>query len=352
MKKKIFALLTVGLSILAAVSVGIAQTKDNKNAKTQNNQLITLLPASDGAAAIDAKRLFGEALPQILSANQPLLSEITGKFDEIKKTTGIDLKQFQQIAVGVRTNKSPDGKYMYEPLILARGQYSASQLVTVAKIASNGKYREEKLGTRTIYVFAAKEIIEQNKSKITNSVISEYLDKMLSGLSGELALTTYDDNTLALGSPARMREVFSETKTQIGSDVLGLVARKPNSIISFGAKVPAGLLSNMLDLENDEIGKTVDSIQYLSGSMDVADANTSVSLLAKTSDAKQAAELKDLLDVLVSLAKSSLGGSPKPDKKVYARMAENARIAQNGNEITLDLQVPQSDLNVIVGEKK
>jgi hypothetical protein len=33
-------------------------------------------------------------------------------------------------------------------------------------------------------------------------------------------------------------------------------------------------------------------------------------------------------------------------------MLENARIAQTGNEVTLDLQVPQTDINVIIGEKK
>jgi len=47
-----------------------------------------------------------------------------------------------------------------------------------------------------------------------------------------------------------------------------------------------------------------------------------------------------------------IGSSKGADKKVYARMIENAKISRQANEVSMDLQVPQEDLNVIVGEKK
>lgn len=349
MKRRIFALLTVCAVILSTVCVGLAGPKDAK-ADKNTSQLLTLLPPSDAAITVDAKRFFGDALPQILSANQPLLADILGKFDEVKAATGIDFKQFQQIAIGVNTIKVSEKQYNFEPLILARGQYNAAGLVAIAKIASNGKYREEKIGDKTVYIFSAKEIIEQAKGKITNSMIVKILDKVLAGLSNELALTAYDNNTLALGSLARVREVF-ETKTRISGEVLGLVSRKPNAIVNFGMKVPNGL-SQFIDLDNDELGKNLDAIRFLSGSMDVLDGNTAVSFSAKTVNAEQAKGLKETLDGLQALGKAILGGSKSPDKKVYGRMAENAKIAQLGNEVTLDLQVPQADINVIVGEKK
>jgi hypothetical protein len=349
MKKKIFALVTVCAVVLSAVSVGFADTKRQKKAKT-DNQLLALLPPSDAAMTVDAKRFFGEALPQILSGNQPLLAEILSKFDEIKAQTGIDAKQFQQVAIGVNAIKGEGTSYNFEPLLLARGQFNVAGLVAVAKIASNGKYREEKIGNKTVYVFSAKEIIEQNKGKITNSMISKILDKLLAGLSNELAVTAYDNKTLALGSLARVREMF-ETKTRISGEVLGLVSRKPNAIINFGAKVPSGL-SQFIELDNDELGKNLDAIRLLSGSMDVLDGSTSVSFSAKTVNAEQAKGLKDTLDGLQAVGKALLGNAKSPDKKVYARMIENAKIAQSGNEVMLDLQVQQADLNVIIGAKK
>jgi hypothetical protein len=349
MKKKIFALMAICAVMLSVVNVGFADTKRKK--KTNNmNQLLALLPASDGALTIDAKRFFGDALPQILAGNQPMLAGILAKLDEMKAKTGIDVKQFQQIAIGVNAIKGTGNEYNFEPVVLARGQIKAAGLVSVAKIASNGKYREEKIGDRTVYVFSPKEIVEENKGKISNSMITKILDKMLDSFSNELALTTFDDNTLALGSLARVREMF-ETKTRLSSEVLSLVSRKPNAIINFGAAVPNGL-SQIISLDNDELGKNLDAIRFLSGSMDVLGGNTIVAVSAKTVNAEQAKGLKETLDGLQVVGKAILGGAKSPDKKVYGRMLENAKIAQIGNEVNLDLQVSQTDLNVIIGEKK
>jgi len=348
MKNKIFALLMVCAVVMSAVSVGFAQLKDEKKAKT-NNQLLALLPPSDAAMTVDAKRFFGEALPQILSANQPLLTEITSKFDEIKTRTGIDFKQFQQVAIGVSSIKAVENGYDFEPLILGRGQFKADGLITIAKTASNGKYREEKIGNRTVYIFSPQEVIEQNKAKIGNSMLSDIFSKILVGLNKEMALTTYDDNTLALGSLVRVRELF-ESKTRIGGEVLDLVSRKPNAIVNFGALVPSGL-SQFLDLEDDELGNSLKGVRQLFGSVDVTGGNTTVAIVAKTAEAPQAKVLKDTLVGFQGFA-GILKGSKREDQKIYGRMLENVKIAQNANEVTLDLQVPQTDLNVIVGAKK
>ncbi len=348
MKNKIFALLMVCAVMMSAVSVSFADPKDKKKDKT-NNQLLALLPPSDAAMAVDAKRLFGEALPQILSANQPLLTEILSKFDEIKTRTGIDFKQFQQVAVGVSSFKAVEKGYDFEPLVLGRGQFKADGLITIAKTASNGKFREEKIGNRTVYIFSPQEVIEQNKAKVGNSALSDIFSKILVGLTKEMALTSYDDNTLVLGSLVRVREMF-ESKTRIGGEVLDLVSRKPNAIVNFGALVPNGL-SQFIELEDDELGNSLKGVRQLFGSVDVAGGNTTVSIVAKTAEAPQAKVLKDTIVGFQGFA-GILKGSKREDQKIYGRMLENTKIAQTGNEVTLDLQVPQTDLNVIVGAKK
>lgn len=349
MKKNIFVFLAMFAVVLGAVGFGFAQTKDSKKARTMN-ELLALLPSSEAAAAIDAKRLFDEALPQVLSGNQPLLTEILSKFNEIKARSGIDYKQFHQVAVGVSSIKGAGGTYDFETLVLARGQFNSAALMTAAKTVANGKFREEKIGERTVYVFSPRDAIEQNKGKISNSKFADLLTKMFAGLNKEMALTSYDNNTLVIGSLARVRELF-ETKTRIGAEVLGLVSRKPNAIANFGALLPTGL-APFMELDDDNLGKSLAGIRQLSGSMDIAGGNTVVSVAARTAEPEQAKGLKETIEGFQAFLPGVLKSSKGEDKKVYARMLENARVAQNANEVTLDLQVPQADLNVIIGEKK
>lgn len=354
MKKKIFAFFVVVAFVLNGIGTAFANTKPKKKVR-QTTQLAALLPASEGALTLNAQRFFGEALPQVLSGNQPLLNDILGKIDEIKNKTGIDLRQFEQVAVGVQSKQISPTEIDFEPIVLARGSFNAGALVAVAKVASKGKYREEKIGGKTVYVFTMNGLVEKDKPSTTKprakpSIFEKAIDKMFAGLSRELAVTVYDNNTLAIGSRARVREIVG-TKTRISSEVLDLVSRKPNAVISFGANLPSGL-SKFVDLDNDELGKNIDAIRQMSGAMDVTDGNAVVSMMAKTLKPEQAQNLQETLEGLQIVGKALLDGSKGADKKVYSRMVDNARISRSGNEVMLDLQVPNSDITILIGEKK
>ncbi|HEY8559505.1 MAG TPA: hypothetical protein VIL74_03805 [Pyrinomonadaceae bacterium] len=350
MKKNYIAFLTLCAVVFSAFGVGFAETKGGK-AKI-DNQLLAVLPSSDAVLAIDAQRLFAEALPQVLAGNQTLLTEILGKFEDIKSRTGVDYKQFQQVAVGVSSIKASAAGYDFEPVVLARGQFNAATIMTTVKTAASGKYREEKIGDRTVYVFSPKPTAEPGAGKLEQKSDSKFagiFGKFLVGLNKEMALTVYDNNTLALGSLARVRETL-EAKTRLGGDVLSLVSRRPSAIVNFGAQLPNGL-SQFMVLDDDTLGSSLAGIRQLSGSADVANGNATVALAAKTADPAQAKNLKDTLEGLRGFS-GILKGSQRQDQKIYGRMLESVKIAQTGNEVTLDLQVPQADINVLVGAKK
>jgi hypothetical protein len=349
MKNRFFALLVVGLLILSALGAAFAQ-RNPAEGNRQNNRLAASLPASDAVMTFDAKRFMNDALPQILSSNQTLLGNVIGEIDQIKTKTGIDLRQFEQVAVGVAINKISAKEYDFEPLILARGQMNANALLSVAKVAAKGKYREEKIGGKSVFIFAAKEIAEQNKPATQSAQKARMIDRFIGKLTQEIAVTSFDANTLAFGTVARLRQAV-EAKTRIGADVSGLLDRKQGSVMNFAAKLPGGM-SAFLPLDNDELGKNIDAIQYLSGSMDVAGANTILQLTAKTERAEQAQGLAETLEGLQMVGKAIIGGMRGADKKVYARMIENAKFTRAANELTLDLQVPQSDIDVLIGAQK
>ncbi len=67
--------------------------------------------------------------------------------------------------------------------------------------------------------------------------------------------------------------------------------------------------------------------------------------------AEQAQSLQETLEGLQMVGKALIGGSKGADKQVYVRMIENLRLTRNVNEVIFDLQVPQSDINILLGVK-
>lgn len=345
MKHKFFTFAAAGTFLLCGVITNFAQTK----ASGQTKQLAALLPASDAVVNIDMQRLLSESVPQILSGKPQTLGEVNAKLDEIRDKTGLDARQFEQIVIGVTIKQITAAEADLEPVFLARGKYNAGALLSVAKIASKGKYREEKIGNRTIYVFSGKDIVEQNKPQTKNSWLDKALDRMIKGLTKEIAVTSLDGNTLAFGSVARLRDTF-DSKARVSGEVLSLITRKPSAVVSFGAKLPGGL-SGFIDLDNDELGKTLDSIRQISGAMEVLDGNLAVSITARTLKAEQAQSLHETLEGLQELGKMLLGGKSE-DKKIYARVIDSVRVTRNMTEVSLDLQVQQSDINILLAKLK
>ena len=340
--------MAVGVLMLNAVGATFADTKTNNNKQT--SQLVALLPASDAVMTFDSRRFLTDALPQILSANQPVLSGILGKIDEMKAKSGIDLRQFEQVAVGVTAVRVRNNEYDFEPVALARGQINAGALVALAKLGAKGKYREEKIGDKTIYIFDVKQAVEQNKAQDPNAKKVDNPEKMLGSLSREIALTTLDANTLAIGTTARVRQTV-EGKTHVGADLTGLLYKKQTALMNVAAKVPGGV-GSFLPRDNDELGKNIDAIQYIYGAMDISGANTSIQMTAKTRQDAQAKSLLETLEDLQIVGKAFLGNAKGADKQVYARMVENVKFTRELNEVSFSLDIPQSDIDLIIGAKK
>ncbi|MBC7898899.1 MAG: hypothetical protein H7070_02500 [Saprospiraceae bacterium] len=347
MKNRLFAAVALCVLVLNLGGSTFADTK--KVNKTQTSQLAALLPASDGVATIDVKRFFNDALPTILSGNQPMLADILAKIDEMKAKTGIDVRQFEYVAAGVTAKKVTAKEYDFDPVILARGQISSAALIGAAKLAAKGKYRQERIGDRTVYIFEAKEIAKQHKPQ-TAAAKPGVVDKAIGRLSKEIAATAYDANTILFGSPVLVRQTI-EAKTKPSAELMALLGRKEVSVVNFASSIPAGM-SGLVPLDNDELGKNIDSIRFLYGSMDIIGDAVAFNMTAKTLQNAQAQGLLETLEGLKFIGKAFLGSSSKPDNQVFARMIDNAKFSVKANEVMFDLQIPQSDLSVIVGSLK
>ena len=100
MKFKMIASLLIAV-LLSNVAVFAMPDDRGSKGKKQTDRLVNLLPASDGVAVFESKRFLDEALPRILTANQPMLAKITSHIDMIRERAGIDVRKFDRVAVGV-----------------------------------------------------------------------------------------------------------------------------------------------------------------------------------------------------------------------------------------------------------
>lgn len=348
MKTRFFAFAAIAV-LLSNIAIFAAPDTHRKTAKPrQTNRLVALLPASDGVAIFDSKRFLNDALPRVLSANQPMLAEIMAKISEVQSRTGIDLRKFDQVAVGATIRHLSGTSFDIQPVAIASGDVNAGALIAVAKLASRGTYKVEKIGERTVYVFSAKDVIQKTSSvKTSNAKITQLIDQGLQSLTRDVAVASLDRNTLVLGSVSKVRETL-EGRSRVAADITGLLPTRETADMNFAMKTPGGL-SKLLPLDNDDLGANIDSIQYLSGSLDTTVTGASIRMMARTTRPDHATRLKSTLEDLQMLGGAFLSSSKRPDQQVYGRMAKNAKFEARGSDVTIDLLVPQSDIDILIG---
>ncbi len=351
MKTRFFAVAAIAVLLLNVVGLSLGDTTRPRVLNPQASRLVAMLPASDVVAVFDSGRFLNQALPTLLSANQPMLAEITSKIAEMEQKTGIDFRKFDQVVVGITMKAAKEKKDVdFEPVAIATGDINMGALIAIAKLGSKGQYREEKVGEKSVYIFTTKEPVKKTQPAKTRSTKVTQAVTKVKAIAPEVAVTALDGNTLAIGTPARVRETIEGT-SHIGTDLTELLSTKETLVMTFAAKAPAGM-SKMASLDIDELSSTIDSIRYLSGSLDVAAAGTSLQLMARTTKPDQAIALKDTLEGLQLIGKAILGNSKNPDQQIYGRMVRNAKFGINGNDVTLDLLVPQNDIDVLVAKLK
>ena len=339
MNRKILSILTLMLLVLNAVTVSLADNPPKTKVRKQVDPLVMKLPASDAVAVIDARRFFDEALPRLLASQQGLLGKINGHLTEFQTKTGIDARKFDRMAIGANIKKEAVKDFDVDFVVLARGSINAGSLIAGAKLASNAGYREEKIAGHTAYIFTPKTVADKNASGAAATMAEK--------VPAELAVTAYDAATLAIGSPARVRDTL-EAKAGVAPEITSLLTQRANPVLAFAARMPEGV-RNLLPMDNDELGKNIDSIRFLHGWADIGAGNASLNLTAKAATAENAQGLYDTVGFLQNLGKGLLSNSKKPENVVFARLIESAKLTKTGADISLDLTIAQSDIDVLLG---
>jgi hypothetical protein len=340
--KKSFALfLALSFALVSLAAAGVAQTKPVAAAaasatttQASMNSSLRLLPPSDLVAFVNVKRLITEAAPKVFADNPTKLAEFNADIDQFKTKTGIDARSFSTIAVGLRYQHPSPGITTADTVVIANGTFNAGVLLAAARLASQGKYQEQKYNDATIYIFSVNDYV--NIPGIMNMKVKE------------LAVTTIDANTLALGELAAVRATLdNKSRPSVNNELINLATRAPNALIGFSANVPPSL-SQGVNVGNDEIGKLVGSIRQTYGAIGTTTNGFDMLAVARTENAGQAQSLSDTIASLKQFGGILVGQLPVETGKLAQTALDNLKIGAQGNETSIKLELQQADIQTLM----
>lgn len=296
---------------------------------------LSYLPASDAIALIDIRRLLNETMPSILGSDQAKLATANAEIDKFKTRTGIDLRSFDRVVLGVRYTYPSARVTKFETVGIASGKFDARKVAADAKKAAGGKLREEKYRGATILIFSINDRMK------------------LLGLwditINELAVSVLDPNSLAIGTVPNVRAAIDTGKkgSRANGDLNLLASRDPRAVIGFGANLPRELMTN-LNVGNDTIARDVNSIRQAYGSVGSTATDVSVMLVARTDSLDSAKNLSDTITGLKQLGGFVVAQMAQPRRGLAQSALDNLKITTRGVELEIRTQVAAASLASVI----
>jgi hypothetical protein len=336
MSKKSSKLIFSMLALLALfmVSAQIGGSVIAQNLTAQTNNALAQLPQSDAVLLVEMRRVLNDALPRALG-DSPRMAEINADIDRFRQRTGVNPRDFERIAVGASYVTTASGATRMEPVAIATGSFNAGQIVAAGRLATNGRYREERYQGRTIYVFTLNEQVR--------------LLGLLNTQIREVAVAELSPTALAIGNLGRVRAAIDTATgrgTRVSPEITALVTRNAGALASFGGNIPANATRG-LDTGNEELDRTIASIRQVYGHVGQTASGFDMLATMRAGTADQARVLNDNLNALRPIASFAVGqmsGRQEALGRLARNSLESLRITQQANEVSVNFQVAQSDL--------
>ena len=184
---------------------------------------LSQLPEADALIYINPQRIINEVLPKFLSAKD--LEEMHKGFEAAKTQAGVDPAKIQYLVIAVRFKKPTADLNFQAPevMVVSNGDFSAEGLMGLARMASQGKLRDDKYGNKTIGLMTIEPIAKESER---NPLLKSFT---------ELGVVALNANTIATGSPGYLRAAIDagEGKERINMAALNSLVRDPNALVSF-----------------------------------------------------------------------------------------------------------------------
>lgn len=239
--RKTFNFLVVLLVVLAAPGFANAQNSappqatlvsgqpaDPSAAPAPQSVIASLanLPEADLLFFINPQRILNEVVPKVMPPKE--VEGMRQGFEMMHKTAGVDPTKVDYIVLAVRVKKPTDNLNFQPPEIMAvaSGDFSSDALMVLARMASQGKLRDEKYGNKTLGLMTIDPIVKEAEK---NPILKSFT---------EVGVVTLSPNSIAIGSPSYLRAAVDagEGKDRITAETLNSLVRDPNVLISVAGR--------------------------------------------------------------------------------------------------------------------
>lgn len=296
------------------------------------------LPDADTLIFINPQRLVNDLAPKIMPAKD--LAEMRKGFEEAKKFAGVDPSKIEYIVIAIRFQK-PTADLNFQPpqgLVVASGDFSADSLMVLARMASQGKLREEKYGNKTLGLMTFDPIAKEAEK-----------NPMLKGFS-EIGVVPLTANSIAAGTPGYLRAAVDaiDGKERISVETLNSLVRDPNVLISIAGRPWHSFAKSfgMLGTETNARAARCDSKIGDFYAALTMDANNFMLRGAMNEDNPDTAKIvSNLISGLLGYATSSI------KEPTAQALLKNLVIAPQGDEVMIRADFPQDIVIKMIQEQ-
>jgi hypothetical protein len=225
-----------------------------------------------------------------------------------------------------------------EVMIVAGGDFSADSLLLLARMASGGKLRDEKYGTKTLSLMTIDPLVKQAEK---NPILKSY---------SELGIISLNATTIAAGTPAYLKAAVDaeEGRGRISSESLNFLVRDPNALISVAGS-PWNSFSKSFGLMGTEAAARTPRCETklgdFYGAITMDATNFMLRGVTNADNPDTAKILTNLFSSLLQQAASSI-----PDKSAQS-VLKTLSITPENDEVVLRADIPQQTVIDFIREQ-
>lgn len=334
--KRTFPLLLTATLLLTIATATMAQNPQSVATSVpvtspisiQDRGVLSNLPEADTLVFINPRRIVNEVAPRVLSEKD--LAGMRKTFADMNQLAGVEPSKVDFIVMAIRFRK-PTGDLKFVPpefLAVTSGDFNSESLMNLARMASEGKLREEKYGSRTLSLMTIDPIA---KEAAKNPFLKSFM---------EVGIVPLSANSLAVGSPNYLRAAMdaADGNGRISMESLNSLLRDPTVLASIAGS-PMDSFSKSFGIFGTETNARAPKCDSNLGNFYVALTMDATNFMLRGA---MGADNPDTAMIMNNLLSGFLhhAGSFIPDKTGQSVMS-SLQLTAKDNEVVLSADLPQ-----------